>query len=136
MAMTDIDIDLPADWTERANETQRASALVEYQHTTDDQTKFIVTLLKPASDDGDYRLRLSIVNTTSAHVRHDYPVDEYDTREVASAATEAFIECLDRRLAEGAISPADPEIDEIRNTIADFTGVRLFPSVRQLIPGL
>lgn len=129
--MTNIEIDLPADWSEKNHETQRSVAVVEYQHKTVKKNTFIVSVL-PRPDNEGYRLRLSTINPTSTHIRHDYPVDEYDTVEDAVEEAESFIEQFSQRLRDGFVSSADPEIEAIQDTIQAFTGNQLFPSIQRL----
>lgn len=131
--MTDVDIALPSDWSEHVDETQRGSALVEFQHETDDGTTFIVSVLPRTTADEGYTLRLSTITQTPTHVRHDYTIDEYDSLEDAVDGTESFLEQLSHRLRDGSISSTDPAIDEIRNIIRAFTGERRFRAARRLI---
>lgn len=131
--MTNVEIDLPSSWTERSDETQHGSALVEYQHETGDKTMFIVSVLPRTADDKGYKLYLSTINPTSIHVRHDYPIEDYDSLEDAVDGAESFIEQVSHRLQDGSISSADPTIEEIRTTIQAFTDDQLFPSFRCLL---
>jgi quercetin dioxygenase-like cupin family protein len=130
--VTKGDSGLPPEWTERHDETRHGAAVVEYQHETADETTFIVSVT-PRTDTGEFTLRLSTIDPASTHVRHDYPVDEYDTVEEAAEGAESFVETLSQRLRAGSISSADPNIDAIRETIQAFRGNRGFPSVRQLL---
>lgn len=132
MLMTNIETDLPVGWTEKSDDTRRDPAIVEYQYETADDTRFIVSVMPQTAKEG-YKLRLSTINPTSTHVRHDYPVDEYDAVEDAVEGAESFIDELSQRLQEGSISSADPEIEAIGDTIQAFRGNRLFPSVGQLL---
>lgn len=131
MLVTNTDIDLPAEWIEKSEETQRGSAIVECQHETATETTYIVSVIPQTANKG-FKLRLSTINPSSTHVRHDYPIEEYDTREDAVEEAESFIEEFSQRLQEGYISSADPEIEAIRDTIQAFKGNRLFPSIGRL----
>lgn len=130
--MTETETDLPAEWIEKPDEAQRGPAIVEYQHETADETTFIVSVMPKTADEG-FKLRLSTINPTSTHVRHDYPVEEYETQAAAVEGAESFIEEFSQRVREGSISSADPEIDAIRETIQAFKGNRLFPSIGRLL---
>ncbi|WP_336331022.1 hypothetical protein [Haloarcula sp. CGMCC 1.2071] len=130
--MTDTDIGLPAEWTRKREEAQHSTAVVEYQHETADDTTFVVSVMSKTADEG-FKLRLSTINRTSTHVRHDYPVDEYDTVDDAVAGAQSFIEMFSQRVQEGSISAADPEIEAIRGTIEAFRGERVFPSIGRLL---
>lgn len=130
--MTDTDITLPAEWTKKREETQHSTAVVEYQHETADETTFVVSVMSNTADEG-FNLRLSTINRTSTHVRHDYPVDEYDAIDDAVEGAQSFIEMFSQRLQEGSISSTDPEIEAIRETIETFRGDRVFPSIGRLL---
>lgn len=130
--MTDVEIDLPAGWTELSDEKQDGSALVAYQYGTGEETTFIVSILPRVGERG-YMLRLSTVDRTSTHVRHDYPVEEYDSLEVAVDGAESFLEHISQRLREDSMPAADPDIEAMRETIQAFTENRRFPAVRRLL---
>jgi len=132
MLMTNIEADLPVGWTEKRNDTRRDPTIVEYQHETADETRFIVSVTPQTAEEG-YRLRLSTINPTSTHVRHDYPVDEYDAIDNAVEGGESFIDELSQRLQEGSISPVDPQFKSIRDTIQAFRGNRLVPLISRLL---
>lgn len=52
----------------------------------------------------------------------EYTVAEYDTLAEAIQGAESFIQEFSQQLEEGAISPADPEIEAIQETIYVFRG--------------
>ncbi|WP_152420653.1 hypothetical protein [Halorubrum tebenquichense] len=128
--MTNIGI--PTAWTKKREEGRYSAAVVEYHHEIADETLFVVSVI-PKIDDGKFELRLLAINRTSTHVRHDYPIDEYDTVEDAVEGAESFIEMLSQRLAEGSLSPSDPQIEAIRETITTFRGDRSLPTIGRLI---
>ncbi|WP_049936724.1 hypothetical protein [Haloplanus natans] len=70
---------------------------MEYQHETTDETAFVLSITS-RTDTGEFALRLSTIDPASTHVRHDYPVDEYDTVEEAAEGAESFVETLSQRL--------------------------------------
>lgn len=126
-----VDVDLLTDWVERPDEQQQESAIVEYEHSTEEKTTFIVSLLLQKPDAARYKLRLSVINSISTQIRLDYPITEYETQVKAIKGTEAFLDHLSVRLQEEWISRDNPDIENIRETIQDFTGERLFPSLRR-----
>lgn len=130
--MTDTDIALPAEWTKKPEETQHNTAVVKYQHKTAEDTTFVVSVMSKSAERG-FKLQLSVINRTSQHVRHDYPIDDYDAVEDAVEGAQSFIEIFSQRLQEGSISSADPEIEAIRETIETFGGNRVFPSIERLL---
>lgn len=115
--MTEREIDPPPAWNERPGSEQRDSMLFEYQHETGDETAFIVSVLDRSADSEEYELRLSTIDRPSSHYRHDYPVDEYDSRSAAIAGGEACMEHVLHQLETGRISSEDPDVEEIRSTI-------------------
>lgn len=122
MPMTDTDIDLPGEWTEKSDDTRPDPVIIEYQHETTDEIRFIVSVMPQSAEEG-FKLRLSTITPTSTHVvRHDYRVDEYDTPDAAVTGAESFIQEFSQRLRAGSISSADPEIEAIRDTIQAFRG--------------
>lgn len=133
MVTTTVEIELPEEWGEQYDETQCGSAIVPYQHEAVAETTFIVSVLPRTANGGGYKLWLSTINPTSTPVRHDYPVDEYDSLDGAVDGAESFIAQFSQRVRDGAISTVDPKIEAIRETIQTFTGDRLFPSFRRLL---
>lgn len=131
--MAEFDIELPPGWSERSKEDQHGAAVAEYQHTTEEDTRFIVSLVPRSPTADAYKLRLSTVTVTSPYIRHDYLVNEYDTRTAAFEGADAFIEHISAQLYDGSVSHDDPEIEAIRGAIQDFTGGHLLSSIRQLV---
>ncbi|MFC4407932.1 hypothetical protein [Haloarchaeobius iranensis] len=130
--MTDTDIALPAEWTKKREEAQHRTAVVEYQHETAEDTTFVVSVLSKPADKG-FKLRLSAINRTSTHVRHNYPVEEYDTVDDAMEGAQSFIEMFSQRVQEGSVSAADPELEAVRETVETFRGEQIFPSIGRLL---
>lgn len=132
LSATETGITLPAAWTAKRDAAQRGAAVIEYQRETSGETKFIVSVMPDAADEG-FELWFSTIDRTSTRVRHDYPVEEYDVLEDAVEGAESFIEMFSQRLREGSVSALDPEHDGIRDTIRAFSGDRTFPSIGRLL---
>lgn len=130
--MPEPDLDLPAGWSRVDDDYQRESHVAGYQHQPTESTTFLVSITDEAASPNQYKLRLSTVNIASKYVRHDYPVDVYETRDAADDAAAAFIEHVDDYLKHGALSAVDPDLEETRAMIAEFTGNPLFPEIRRL----
>lgn len=130
--MTNTGGELPSGWTEQRDETQHEPTAVEYRHETTDDTIFIISVRPDAANEGRFELRLSTIDPTSTHVRHDYPIDDYDALEAAIDEAESFVDVLSERLRKGTISSADPDIGAIREMIREFTDDRRRFSVRRL----
>lgn len=131
--MTDFEIDVPGTWQDRSEASQQTNVIAEYQRETSETTTFIVSVARPPGIKEEYELRVSTVNLTSTHLRHDYPVERYESRTDAIGGTESFLEQLSRQLRGGSISSDDPEMEEIRAAIRDVTGNRSFLPVRRLV---
>lgn len=129
----DVDVYPPTGWTERSDEEQHDNAVVEYRRETDDGATFIASVFRRTGDDEEFLLHLSAIDPASTPDRHDYPVESYQSREEAVEAAESFLEFFTRRLQDELVSSADPDIDEIRDAIGEFTGPRFFPSLRHLV---
>lgn len=125
--MADLDID---GWSERTGDDQDGTALVGYEYAAAAAT-FVVAVVERSAPDG-YQLRLSTINPASNHVRHDYPVKQYETRADAIDGAASFVEHFTARLDEGTVSADDPRIEDIQRTIDSFTDRHLFPSVHRL----
>lgn len=130
--MTELDIDLPPDWTAQSTDALSGGAMAEFQRTSSTGTRFIVTVRRPSDVEG-YKLRFSTIVPGSRQIRHDYPVQEYETRTDAFEGAEAFIEHVSTRIREGSLSSDDPTIEATRATIRNFTDPRPFASVRKLV---
>lgn len=128
--MADFEINLPPEWTERTGEKHRDPAVVECKHTTADDVTFVASVV-PRADRKAYNLHLLTIDPTPA--RRDYPVKEYGSRKAALAGTESFVEHLSHQLQNGSISSANPETEEIREALREFSDDRLFPSIQRLI---
>lgn len=134
--MAEIDLKLPQEWTERSVDEGGEQAVAKYHYETAEKTTFIVAVTQQASDPGKYKVRLSTISPTSTPVRHDYPVQEYETLSEAVEGTQSFLNQIASRLDNDEISRDDPSIEEIRSVIRDFsTGDGLLP-VRRLIQRL
>lgn len=107
--MTESDLDLPAGWAGVSDEYQRKPRVAAYQHQPTEATAFLVTIADEGASPNQYRVRLSTVNIASKYVRHDYPVDGYDTRDAAFDAAESFVEHVHEHLQEGSISAGAPD---------------------------
>ncbi len=129
----DVEIDVPAEWTECPGEKQHERAVVEYRRETADGTTFLVSVFRRTVDTEEYLLHVSTIDPASTPDRHDYPVESYESREKAIEAAESFLDFFSSRLRDGLVSSADPDIDEIQDAIGEFTGPRFFPSMRHLI---
>lgn len=130
--MTDTDISLPPEWTEKRDKGQHGTAVIEYQHETADDTIFIISILPKIADEG-FKLRLSAIERTSAPIRHDYPVQEYDTFGDAVKGAESFIEIFSNQIQEGSILSADLQTEAIHEIIKTFRGEQTFSSIRCLL---
>lgn len=127
-------LELPSGWSQRPEEEQQRSALVEFQCTPSTTTTFIVSLLQRSADAEEYTLQLSTINRTAAtNIRHDYSLEEYSTQDAALTAAESLITSLDTRFRDGTISPADPTLEEIDEIIYESTDTHRFPRIRRFI---
>jgi len=131
--MVDTEIDTPPGWEEQTGEERRGDTICGYQYVTDEEVRFVVSVLEPAVYEDTNRLRFATVDPTGTHIRQDYPVEEYESIEAAIRAAESLIEHISLRLEEGSISASEPEVASIRDAIQDFTGHPLFPSLQHLI---
>lgn len=131
--MPDVDIELPAGWIERTESTHRAAARIEYEYETADETIFIVSILPKTIGTGEFQLRFSTIDLTATHVRHDYPIDDYESLEAAVDDAESFIEVFSQRLWNGSISSVHPEMDAIRDTIQSYSSTSLRSSFQRLL---
>ncbi|MFC7010121.1 hypothetical protein [Halalkalicoccus salilacus] len=80
--MQDVEIEHPAGWTEQTESTHRTAARIEYKYETADETIFIVSILPKAVGTEEFQLRFSTINVTATHVRHDYPIDSYESQKL------------------------------------------------------
>ncbi|ELY72194.1 hypothetical protein PNP85_05950 [Halobacterium salinarum] len=127
-----MELKLPSGWSQRPDEEQQRSALVEFQCAPSTTTTFVVSLLQRSADAEEYTLQLSTINRTAAtHIRHDYSLEEYRTQDAALTAAESLITSLDTRFRDGAISPADPTLEEIDEILQEATESHRFPRIRR-----
>lgn len=131
--MTDLDIDPPEGWSVHRPDDQRETVLIEYRRQTAGRMTFVVSIREWARDTDGYKLRLSAINPTVTHLHHNYPVDEYDSKAEAVAGAESFIEHFSDRLREGSVSTTEPQIEEIRRAIREFTDGGLFSTVQRFV---
>lgn len=131
-SMTGFEIDLPPEWTKRTGETDRDSAVAEYQYATADDVPLIVSIV-PRADGKAYNLHLLTSNSTRTPCRQAFPVKEYGSRPAAVAGAESFIDHLSLHLQNGSMSSANPGTGEIRAVLREFSDEPRFSSIRHLI---
>lgn len=90
----------PSEWYERPNGRRDGEVIQEYEYDPTRETTFLVSLVRRSAREM-YELRLTVIDLQSTRLRHDYPVDEYDSREAAVAGAESFIDHLSERFREG-----------------------------------
>lgn len=130
--VTDLEIELPPDWEVRSSDARTGETLAEFQRESPAGTRFVVAIRRP-SDVAGYELRFSTIVPGSRQMRHDYPVEEYETRTDAFEGAEAFIEHVSTRIREGSLSSDDPTIEATRAAIRDFSDPRPFSALRRLV---
>ncbi|MBO4248994.1 hypothetical protein IL252_14325 (plasmid) [Halomicrobium sp. IBSBa] len=106
--------------------------LAVFQYQSPNDTTFIVAVQQPEEIDG-YQLRLSTVVPGSKQIRHDYPVQTYETQAAALAGAEDFIEQLSTRFRDGSLSRDSPSIEATQAAVRDFADHRPFPLFRRLV---
>lgn len=130
--MSNAEGGLPAEWTRTSDDRARDPAVVEYQYETPNGTRFVVSVM-PQNVEQGYKLRLTTINPTSRHVRHEYPIDEYDTLEAATEEAELFIDGLTQGLRSGSISSTNPDIMSMRSAIQAFRENRSVSSISRVL---
>jgi hypothetical protein len=132
MLMTNTNTELPEEWTKKPEEDGYSTGIFEYQRETADETTFVVSVISK-TDNEEVRLRLSTIDRTSAHMRHDYLVDEYETVEDAVEGAQSFIDMFSQWLQDGSISSTNPEIEAINEIIETFRGEQALPLIGRLL---
>lgn len=117
--MTEIDISPPPAWSRTSGTTQDSVADIEYEHEPVADTTFIVSL-RPKINAKGYVLQFSTIARSRTTVRHDYRVDEFERVKAAERAAQTFMQTISQRVREGTISPDEPEIDAIQETIRSY----------------
>lgn len=128
--MTSVDVDLPSEWRVQ-RPTAESGAPTTFRYRTSTGTRFIVAVARDPTDETSYTLHLS--TETPTNVRHDYPVDSFDSREAALSAAESFMPYLTARVRQDKLSASDPSIDAVQESISSFRDDSLLESLRRAV---
>lgn len=124
---------LPGDWASTENTGESGLEIRQFQLDRNDDATFLVWVLKRDVDSGVFETRLTTISKTGNRVRHDYPIDTYATEETAIDEAKEFVERLETRISSGALSAADPSIEEVQSLIDEFTGVGITGRLRRFL---
>lgn len=133
--MPEVDIDLPAGWALRLDQTPNRRTFAAFEYRAEPDTTFLVTI-DPRPEDPGYTLRLSTITPESTNPRHEYHVRTYDRRENALDGAQSLIDELTHRIVSGELSASEPTITEINDAIENATtetSASTFEWVRNLL---
>lgn len=117
--MVDTD-DLPGDWSVTCQSDDAGMEVGRFQLDRDGGGLFVVWVLERARDGEPFEAQLTTISDRDNRVRHDYPVGTFAAEATAIAEAEAFVECLDIRLADGSISGDNPSVAGIQAVLDEY----------------
>ena len=132
--MTDDGDGLPEGWSKtRADEAGRER--YQFQLDQADGATFLVWVVERGEDD-PFQTRLTTISNAGNRVRHDYPVDTYESKETAIDGAESFVDRLDSRLRQGTVSDDDPTVEDVQRFIDQFVGLGIGTRLRRFLGGI
>jgi len=125
---------LPEGWSKT---TADESGRERYQFRLNEEAgaTFLVWVIDRGEDE-PFQIRLTTISDDGNRVRHDYPIDSYDSKEAALAGAESFVDRLDSGLQQGTISNDDPSVEEVQRFIDEFIGLNLRARFRRFLGGI
>ena len=132
--MTASDDSLPEGWSKT---TADESGRERYQYRLNEEVgaTFLVWVIEGGEDE-PFQIRLTTISDDGNRVRHDYPVDTYDSKETALAGAESFVDRLDSERRAGGISDDDPSVEDAQRLIDEFTGLSVGTRLRRFLGGI
>lgn len=124
-------VTLPDGWS-KTTVDDSASGGYEVRRNSEDGATFVVRVIERDAEDS-FKIRLTTISSAEPPVRHDYPVDTYDSVESAFADAESFVHELESRRREGRISGGVPSVGEVQRLIDEFTGSSNGTLLRRLL---
>lgn len=114
--MTSANLDLPAGWTETADDLfDREAYVLEVG-----DSRRIVAGLSGSSSTGPVELRVSAVDDDATINRHDFLVDEYDDERTARERLTSFMRLVSDSLSDGT-APDTSLVLGVQDCIEAFT---------------
>lgn len=125
---------LPKGWSKTtADESGRER--YQFRMNQEHGATFLVWVIGRGEDES-FLTRLTTIGNAGNRVRHDYPIDTYDSRETAVVEAESFVDRLDSRRRAGRLSDDDPSVDDVQRVIDEFTGLTIGTRLRRFLGGI
>lgn len=107
----------------------------QFRLNAEDGATFLVWVIERGEDE-PFQIRLTTISDDGDRVRHDYPIDVYDSREAAIAGAESFVARLDWQRREGRLSDDDPTVEDVQRFIVEFVGLSIGVRLRRFLGGI
>lgn len=125
---------LPEGWSKTTAE-ESGRERYQFRLNEEDGATFLLWLIDRGEDE-PFRIRLTTISDDGDRVRHDYPIDAYDSKETALAEAESFVDQLDSERRAGRISDDNPSVEDVQHTIDEFTGLGIGTRLRRFLGGI
>lgn len=112
-------------WSVSPEERRSASELRRLRLEYDDEATFLVWIHERDDPSEPFQLRLATISQTDDRVRHDYPVESFETGVAAFEALDEFTDVVETCVREGSLSSDDPSVETVQVIIDEFTDVGL-----------
>lgn len=117
--MNEDAIERQESWHRRSPEEREPGAIAAWSREAPNGAAYVVSI--HSGGERAYELELSTIDPGDHHVRHDYHVADYGTRELAYDAAEDFVMHLDEQLEAGVLSIESPSVEATEAAIRGFT---------------
>lgn len=107
----------------------------QFRLNEEDGASFLVWVIEPDEDE-PFQIRLTTISDDGNRVRHDYPIDTYESRGTALVAAESFVDQLDSWRRAGRISDDVPSVEDIRKLVDEFVGLSIGTRLRRFLGGI
>lgn len=113
---------LPGEWVDEARALGNDSEIRRFVRDPDRAATFLVWVLRHEDSPDPIETRLTTIHGSERPVRHDYAIGVSDSEAAGIDTAESFVDALETRLRDQRMSAAEPDVDEVQDLIADFTG--------------
>lgn len=125
---------LPEGWSKTtADESGRER--YQFRLNQADGATFLVWVIERGETE-PFQTRLTTISNAGNRIRHDYPIDAYDSKETALAGAESYVDQLDSRIRHRSISDDDPSVEDVQRSIDEFTGLSIGTRLRRFLGGI
>jgi hypothetical protein len=119
--MADLGMDIPNDWDKIASANTSEVIAAEYSGNHEKALRFVVAVHRRGIMGERYQLQLSTIDPGPDRTRHDYLVEEYDSRVESLRDMEEFLVHVGSKLNSNDPSREYPDRGDVQEIVDGFT---------------